>query len=403
VKKKLILWGVFILVVLSSFFIEKTLFSIVLYSAIIVSGAIIIAWSAESSEVIISQGLALAIVALVQVLPEFIIEATIAWAQDVPNMLANFTGANRILTGVGWPLVFFTTFFFAKRKQGRHIKEIVLKEEHSLEVIFFMLATLYSIIIYLRGALTLFDSVVMVALYVTYLRYVSRLPHLSRKKTKKMLGGVPKKISRLPRRKALLLITLLFIIGGCMIYFAAEPFYTTSLVVATSLGISQFLFIQWIAPFLSEFPEKTSAFYWASKIKQAPMALMNLISSKLTQWTILLAMIPLVFSFSVGALSHIPLDSTITSTDLTISTEMLLTIATSLYASTFLLKLRFTWIEALILFVLWCVQFIFVHTRSTIIIIYFVLTGIEIIIYRKEMKRAFIGFHKMYKQHIRKR
>ena len=40
--------------------------------------------------------------------------------------------------------------------------------------------------------------------------------------------------------------------------------------LAATFGISQFVFIQWVAPFLSEFPEKTSAFAWARRVTRAP-------------------------------------------------------------------------------------------------------------------------------------
>ena len=46
-------------------------------------------------------------------------------------------------------------------------------------------------------------------------------------------------------------------------------------------------FIQWVAPFLSEFPEKVSAFLWARRVTHAPMALMNMVSSNINQWTLL--------------------------------------------------------------------------------------------------------------------
>lgn len=381
--------------------IGKSFFSLALYSIAIIFGALIIAWAAESSEVMISEGLALAIVAWLQVFPEFMIEATIAYAQDVPNMLANFTGANRILVGIGWPLVFFVTTFFYRRKHGHFLNEINLKNEHSVEVIFFLIATIYSVIIFVRGALTIFDSIFMIVLYTTYLVFVSKLPHLSRKKEKKLIGGIPKRVIDLKRIYIKPVIALMFLIGGVMIYFAAEPFYNNALALATSLGISSFIFIQWIAPFLSEFPEKTSAFYWASKVKQASMALMNLISSKLTQWTLLLAMIPIVFSFSVGSVSSIPLDSVIVGTSFTVATEFLLTIAKSFYASTFLLKLRFTWFEASSLLILFIIQFIWVATRPIMIWIYFGLTALEIIIYRKEITKIFPSFKQIFISHIK--
>ena len=65
-----------------------------------------IAWGAEAAQFFMSQGLALAILAWLQTLPEFAVEADIAWRQDVPNMTANFTGSLRLLVGLGWPMIF---------------------------------------------------------------------------------------------------------------------------------------------------------------------------------------------------------------------------------------------------------------------------------------------------------
>jgi len=41
-----------------------------------------------------------------------------------------------------------------------------------------------------------------------------------------------------------------------------------------------------------------SAFYWARRVTRAPMALMNMVSSNINQWTVLAAMIPLVYGYS---------------------------------------------------------------------------------------------------------
>lgn len=401
-KKHLAYLVFFLIGILVLGLVERSFFAIAVYSVAIVFGALIIAWAAESSEIIISEGLALAIVAWLQVFPEFMIEATISWAQDVPNMLANFTGANRILVGIGWPLIFFTSAFFYRKKYGKFLTEMELGKEHSVEVIFFLAATIYSVLIFIQGSLTVFDSVFMIVLYATYLFFVSKLPHLSRKKQKELVMGIPKKVISLNKKYVKIVIAAMFLVGGLLIYFAAEPFYNNALVLATSIGVSEFLFIQWIAPFLSEFPEKTSAFYWASKVKQAPMALMNLISSKLTQWTILLAMIPLVFSASLGFISSVPLNSTVAGTGFTVATEFLLTIASSVYASVLLLKLRITWIEAASLFFIWVIQFIWVETRPFIIYLFFGLAVIEIVYYRKEINKAFSGFKHVFNSHIRK-
>jgi Ca2+/Na+ antiporter len=73
------------------------------------------------------------------------------------------------------------------------------------------------------------------------------------------------------------------------------------LALAVAFGVSQFVFVQWVAPFLPEFPEKVSAFYWARKLTGTPMALMNMVSSNINQWTVLAAMIPIVYSAGVGS------------------------------------------------------------------------------------------------------
>ncbi len=366
-------------------FLGKSFFIVSFFAFAIILGAIMLAYGAESAEIVISEGLAIAAVALLQVLPEFFIEATIAWAGDIPNMLANFTGANRILTGVGWPLAFFTTMAFYWKRHKKFYFELKLKREHSAEVIFLFVATAYFFIVFFKHSITIVDSIILGSLYIFYLFFVSRLPHPSRKKVKSLYAGIAKRIISFKPKKAKVYILVYFICGALLIYLAAENFYRGMLMLAASLGVSQFLFIQWIAPFLSEFPEKTSAFYWASKIKTAPLAMMNLISSKFTQWTLLLAMIPIVFSVSSGRVSLIPVTGFL-------STELMLTIVTSLYASIFLMKMRINVIEVTTLFILWIIQFIYVGIRPTMVWLYVGFAFLEIIIFRKEMLKALSGF-----------
>ena len=45
----------------------------------VIAASLLIAWAAEASESSISRGLALAIVAIVQTIPEYFVEGTIAW------------------------------------------------------------------------------------------------------------------------------------------------------------------------------------------------------------------------------------------------------------------------------------------------------------------------------------
>src|SRR5436189_6199683 len=78
----------------------------------ILASAFVIAWGAEAAQFLISQGLALAILAWMQTLPEFAVEAVIAWeaGRDLTKthlVIANFTGSLRLLVGLGWPMIYF--------------------------------------------------------------------------------------------------------------------------------------------------------------------------------------------------------------------------------------------------------------------------------------------------------
>src|SRR6202171_1733959 len=65
----------------------------------ILLAAMLIAWGAETSQFFIAQGFALAILAWMQTLPEFAVEAVVAWHRQVQFLLANLTGALPLLCG----------------------------------------------------------------------------------------------------------------------------------------------------------------------------------------------------------------------------------------------------------------------------------------------------------------
>lgn len=87
----------------------------------ILFSSFVVAWGAECAQFYISQGLALALLAWIQVLPEFAVEAVIAWHQDVPLMTANFTGALRLLTGLGWPMIWVVYAFSTPRARRERL------------------------------------------------------------------------------------------------------------------------------------------------------------------------------------------------------------------------------------------------------------------------------------------
>ncbi|MBI4362334.1 MAG: sodium:calcium antiporter [Euryarchaeota archaeon] len=351
----------------------------------VIGSAFAIGWAAEVAQFILSQGFALAILAWLQVLPEFAVEGAIAWraAHDpeaIHLVTANFTGANRILIGVGWPLIFFTAWAFARRR-GEAYREVSLRPDHSIEVVALLVPTLYFVAIYLKGTLTLVDTAILTGLYGFYLWLLNRLPP-EEESEKEHIGKIPREVLRRSRRVQVLFAVGVFLAGGIVLYYSAEPFLAAMLAIALSLGFSEFLFIQWFAPFLSEFPEKVTSFRWATSIRLAPMALMNMISSKVNQWTALVAMIPIVYVAGLGRIEDIPLGDIHGLQRV----EILLTIAQSIYAVALLLKMRFTRLDALLLFAFWLFQFLEPGLREEMVLVYLAVALATVVLHRKELR-----------------
>ena len=315
----------------------------------ILMSAILIAWAAESAQFFVSQGIALAMLAWLQTMPEFAVEALLAWKQQTPLLMANLTGALRLLTGLGWPLIYATAAFFHRRKHRRALKAIQLEAEHCVEVAGLMLPLLYMLGIWIKGTLTVCDAVVLVLIYCAYLFVLSKIPPVGVEGIED-LDRVPRYVVKSSPKVRNLLILLLFAGGGGLIYYSAEPFLGSLLAVSAMLGVPSFVFVQWVAPFVSEFPEKVSAFYWARTIDGAPMALMNMVSSNINQWTLLPALLPIIFSLSAGHITPIRFDSQQ-------ELELLMTIGQSLIGLMFLINMQLAWWEAAALFGLWFLQF----------------------------------------------
>jgi cation:H+ antiporter len=324
--------------------------------------AFVIAWGAEVAQFFMSQGLALAILAWLQTLPEFAVEADIAWRQDVPNMTANFTGSLRLLVGLGWPMIFIVASFAHRRKTGKWLTELVLEPSHSVEVVGLLLPILYFFFVWWKAYLSIWDGLVLTLIYMVYLFVLNKMPPQAHEEADD-LDAVPRAVMGLRPGLRGATIAGLFVLGGTILYFVIHPFVDSLKGLALSIGISEFVFIQWVAPFLSEFPEKVSAFKWASTIRQAPMALMNMVSSNINQWTVLAAMIPVVYSLSLGQVAVVPFDGMHRH-------EILLTILQSLLGMILLINMRYSLGEALMIFVAWFVQFVFPNLREEMLYVY---------------------------------
>ena len=357
--------------------------------------AFLVAWGAEAAQFLISQGLALAILAWLQTLPEFAVEAVIAWdaGKDPARAhlaIANLTGAIRLLLGLGWPMIYFV-FAVASRKPGRRkLPVITLEPEHAVEVVGLIPPLLYFLVVLVRQRIGWIDAAILILLYVAYLVVLMRNPP----REQESLDEAPR-VSRWAygqrgwRRPAA--IGGLFVVGGALLYVTAHPFLNSMIAVAAALGISQFFLVQWVAPFLSEFPEFVSTVGWARRVTPAPMALMNIVSSNINQWTILAAMIPLVYGYShlrhTGVWADFPLD-------LSQRNELALTLLQTMLGVLLLANMEFDWREATLLVVLWAVQFVAPQLRGAVMVAYGIWAVVLVIAYvlKREPLRAPAAF-----------
>jgi cation:H+ antiporter len=334
-----------------------------------IGAAFLVAWGAEAAEFLISQGLALAVLALIQTLPEFAVEAVIAWkAGKDPDMvhlaIANFTGSLRLLTGLGWPMIYAVAAYSSRRRRRTRLGAIVLQDDHAVEVIGLLPPLAYFVLVWAKGSLSLLDAAILTSTYALYLWILLRMP--PREEMIEEHEEVPR-VSRwaLSFRgwKRWAAVGLLFLGGGVIIFLVAEPFLNSMLSLAAALGMSQFVFIQWVAPFLSEFPEKTSAFVWARRITRAPVALMNMVSSNINQWGVLSAMLAVIYNISRGQVGALPFDEFQRH-------EILLTILQAFLGWIFLASMSLQAYEAAGLFLLWLVQLLVPSLRHAIIFVY---------------------------------
>lgn len=338
---------------------------------VILLSAFVIGWAAEAAQTFMSRALALSLLAWLQTLPEFAVEASIAWHQERDLMIANLTGSLRLLVGLGWPMIFFVHFFFSGFKKKKWVQKIKLDNEDFMSVLFLFISVLYFVYVWAKASLSSWDSLWLIVIYLVYLVILTKLP-VHEVEEEEDLPWLSKKIVSLEKGPKIMSTIALFLLGGAALYFSVHPFIDTLQKWSLTLGISTFVFIQWVAPFLSEFPEKVTAFNWARQPNKAPMAVMNMVNSNINQWTMLAAMIPLVFSLSLGRFEALELDAFHRK-------ELLLTIVQSFLGVLLLLDLEFSFVDAFMIFNLWFIQFILPSTHDIVTGAYLLWGAVEIV------------------------
>lgn len=333
--------------------------ALLIFGAAVVAASFLLAWAAEAAQIDVSGGLAIAVLALVAVLPEYAVDLYYAYASGhnadyTQYAAANMTGSNRLLMGLGWPVVVLVSILVARRAGTGKPTGLALEPANRVELGFLLFAGVFAFALPASGEIHLAMGLVLLAWFGFYLYKVS---HGDVEEPD--LIGTAAALGRLPDRSRRIAVVGLFAVSGAVILLCAKPFADNLVAAGTELGIDRFLLVQWLAPLASEAPEFIIAVIFASRGK-GTAAIATLISSKVNQWTLLIGSLPVAHALGGGGFS-LALDPRQVE-------EVLLTATQTLMGVALILGLRFPRAAAWALLGLFLVQFPLVSTQQRLVL-----------------------------------
>ncbi|MFM7148107.1 MAG: hypothetical protein ACKOW5_17490, partial [Actinomycetales bacterium] len=196
---------------------------LIVFGAAVVGASFLLAWTAEAAQRDISGGLAIALLAFIAVLPEYAVDLYFAFqAGSDPTYAAyaaaNMTGSNRLLLGLGWPVVVLLGLMVARRS-GNPIRAITLEPGTRMELGFLLVAGMLAFVAPVTATISLPLAIALIAWFCFYLVRVSR-----QEVHEPDLIGTAAIIGGLPARRRRLLVPLLFVVAASLILLCAEPF-----------------------------------------------------------------------------------------------------------------------------------------------------------------------------------
>jgi cation:H+ antiporter len=265
----------------------------VVFGGGVMAAAFILAAAAEAAEIDVPPGLAVAGVAFVAVLPEFVIEVYFAFSGHVEFVTASLTGSTRLLLGFAVGMPALASFVLTRRGRPR-VDTVEIHQRRRIDLSVIAAASLYAPVIALRGHLAWQDALVLIGLYVVYMRLISKgnpePPHLV---------GIAAELGSLPKQERRRWLIGLMGFSAAAVLVAAEPFANSVLLTGASIGVSPYLLVQWIVPLATEMPELVIAFVLVTH-DRAGQAVAVLLSSAVSQWTFALGTLPLAYKAGVG-------------------------------------------------------------------------------------------------------
>ena len=363
---------------------------LVVFGAAVVAASFVLAWAAEAAQKDISGALAIAILALIAVLPEYAVDLYYAFRSGSDPAYeqfaaANMTGSNRLLLGLGWPLVALVALGAARRAagasrraagasrggaraprraagMGRGPAFLQLPSGSRLDLGFLAILAVVAFAIPLMGRIPVWFGIALIAVFIAYLWRAGQAPDDGEEE----FVGAAALIVELPRRSRRATVIGLFVASAAVILASAEPFADALVASGTSLGIDSYVLVQWLAPLASEAPEFIIAILFALRGLGAA-AITTLIASKINQWSLLVGSLPLAHLAGGGG------------TDLGLDArqieEFVLTATQTVMGVAILLALRFHRAGAIALLALFALQFVVTGTEGR-----YVLSAVQVLV-----------------------
>ena len=353
------------------------------YGAAIVAAAFLLAWAAEAAQKDISGALAIALLALIAVLPEYAVDLYDAFRSGSdPDYLhfaaANMTGSNRLLLGFGWPLVIIIALLVARRMAKRTKSPV----QHSLrldsgsrmDIGFLVILGVIAFAIPLLGSIPIWFGSALILIFAAYLWRAGQ----SAGDEEEEFVGAAALIVAMPQKARRITVILMFVVSASIILTSAEPFAEALVASGESLGLDSYFLVQWLAPLASEAPEFIIAAMFALR-GMGGAAIGTLIASKVNQWSLLVGSLPIAHFAGGGGLG-LPLDGRQIE-------EFTLTATQTILGVAIILALRFHWAPALGLAALFGLQFFVTDTSGRCILsaIQAVLAIVFLILHRADI------------------
>jgi cation:H+ antiporter len=350
---------------------------LVAYGAAVVAAAFLLAWACEAAQVDVANGVVVAAVAFVAILPEYIVELHFAFTGHAEFVTANLTGASRLLIGFCVAMPAALALLPARWRLPR-LGSIDLDPAQRVDLAVLALAATWALRGVFQGQLTLLDSAVLVSLYVLFLR---RSADGGGEVAEPM--GVAASLAELPKVRRHRWVVGLMLFAAFTILVTAVPFGDAVLGTGAMVGISPYLLLQWIVPVATEMPELVVAVVLLTH-GRARQSMAVLLAGAVSQYTLALGTLPIAYAVGAGT-GPLPLQSRE-------RVELLLTAGVAMYAVAALISLRLSRGDASLMLLLFTAQFVLPLGLTRIVTaLIFLALAVDVLIAERAQLRPLIG------------